>query len=131
MSYLPEETQCFLFVYFLENSDRFWVFDGQQYHRFVWNVEGVRFIRSQTYLPKYTIGQPLFLDSIQRQALESEAAWNDLFIPFFDSEDGCIEYSLSVRNDQMIFDQTAPGGYFYLDTGMKRSRRNKGDNEKR
>jgi hypothetical protein len=127
MSHLPDEFQSFLFAYIQDNSDHLWVYDGNLYHRFVWNTEEVRFIRSQPYLPKYTIGQILCLNDAQRKALESEAAWYDLFIPFFVSEEECIDYSLTVRHDQLIFGQTSPGGYFYLNNGMKRSRKSKGE----
>jgi hypothetical protein len=124
MSQAPEESQDFLFVYFQNDSGPFWIYDGNYYHRFLWNTEGVRFIRSQSYLPKYTIGKCIYINNDQRQALSYEAALYNLQVTFFDSEHECNDYYASVHRDQLIFDQTVPGGFFYLDNGMKRPKEN-------
>ncbi len=103
-----------LFAYFQDDSGNFWVYENNLYHRFLWNAEGVRYVRSQAYLPKFAVGKCVPMSPMQRNELEREAARFHLRFPFFDSETECWDYYLWVHPDQLIFDQTMPGGYFYL-----------------
>jgi hypothetical protein len=141
MSQYPEEPQNVLFVFAHDGGQtdeqfngkfdlrRFWVYDGSLYHRFLWNAEGIRFVRSQAYLPKFSVGICLELNPGERQALEEEAAGYGIAIPFFESEEECREANLLIQHDQMIYDQTVPGGYFYIGNGLERSKGNEEEND--
>jgi hypothetical protein len=135
MSRLPEESQNVLFVFSQDgpydeqngsqtDSGHYWVYDGKVYHRFLWNAEGIRFIRSQAYLPKYVVGNCLFLSAWERQELEWETARVGIKIPIFDSEEECSDTNLLIQHDQLIYDQGVPAGFFYIGKGMERSKEN-------
>jgi len=102
-----------LFVYSVDDSGNFWIFDGVQYQRFLWNSTSLWFIRSQDYLPKYSYGTCLPFDHQQRQEIESEAARYGIHLPFFDNERECQSFAISVPQSQLVFDCTLPGGFFY------------------
>ena len=102
-----------LFVYSVDDSGNFWIFDGVQYQRFLWNSTSLWFIRSQDYLPKYSYGPCLPFDHQQRQEIESEAARYGIYLPFFDNEGECQSFAISVPQNQLVFDWTLPGGFFY------------------
>jgi hypothetical protein len=111
---MAEDLKNVLFVYSVDDSGNFWIFDGGQYQRFLWNSTGLWFIRTQAYLPKYSYGKCLAFDTQQRQAIESEAAGYDIHLPFCDSEGECQNFALMVPQGQLVFDCTFPGGFFYF-----------------
>jgi len=111
---MTEESKNALFVYSLDEAGNFLVFDGAYYHRFLWHAEGLWFIRTQDFLPKYSYGECLTLNDEQRFALESEAARYGITLPFFDNEAECNNFALRVPQNQFVFDCTMPGGYFVM-----------------
>jgi len=110
---MAEASKNVLFVYTVDDSGNFWIFDGTHYQHFLWNSEGLWFIRSQFYLPKYSYGKCLAFNNQQRQEIEREAARYDIFLPFFDSEGECQNFVTLVPQNQLVFDCTFPGGFFY------------------
>ena len=110
---MAEESKNALFVYTLDDSGRFWVYDGASYHRFLWRSEGLWFIRSQFYLPQCSYGKCLMMSDPQRADLQFEAGRHGIVLPFFATELECKSYAASVRQNQLVFDCTVPGGYFY------------------
>ncbi len=108
-----EESKNALFVYTVDDSGSFWVFDGANFHRFLWHSEGLWFIRSQDYLPEYSFGKCLTLNIEQRQEIENEVAGHGITLPFFDNEIECNSFALLVSQNQVIYDCALPGGYFY------------------
>ncbi len=103
-----------LFIYSQDESGNFWVFDGHVFHRFLWNSEGLWFIRSQSYLPPYSFGKCLALTVEQRQLLEEEAFRHHISLPFFSSESDCNHFAVSSQKNQFVFDCTFPSGYFLM-----------------
>jgi hypothetical protein len=103
-----------LFVYTRDGSGHFWVFDRSLYHRFLWNAQGLWYIRSQTYLPEYSFGKCLLLDGDQRKALENESSRHHISLAFFENEAACNHFAVLVHQEQYVFDCTYPGGFFIL-----------------
>jgi len=110
---MAENSKNVLFVYSVDDSGNFWIFDGAQYQRFLWNSTGLWFIRSQAYLPKYSYGNCLPFTDQQRQEIESEAGRYNIYLPFFDNEGECQDFAISVPQSQLVFDCTLPAGFFY------------------
>jgi hypothetical protein len=110
---MAENSNNVLFVYTVDEAGDFWIFDGVQYQRFLWNSTGLWFIRSQSFLPKYSYGKCLAFDHQQRQEIENEAARHGIYLPFCGSEGECQNFVLLVPQSQLVFDCTFPGGFFY------------------
>ena len=113
MGRFTDATQNALFVYTQDDSGRFWVFDGRLFHRFMWNQEGLWYIRTQVYLPECSYGKCLTMNDHQRQVLEEEAARHKIALPIFDNEAACTGFAVSIQHNQFVFDCTYPGGFFY------------------
>jgi hypothetical protein len=112
-----------LFVYIQDNSGRFWAYDGRQYHRFLWNQQGLWYVRSQSYLPQYVVGRGMPLTLEQRLLLESEAARYQIVLPFFKNEEDATRFALTAQHEQFIFDRSFPAGYFTAEGDIKRRKK--------
>ena len=115
-----KNSQNALFVYMKDDSGRFWVYDGSQYHHFFLDTQRFWYVRSQSYLPEFAVGGCVILTGFERQLLEWEAARFNLRLPFFNSKDACNGFAVNANQEQFVFDRTFPAGFFYLDGGRKK-----------
>lgn len=119
MDQQTKHTQHFVFLYTGSVSQHFWVYDRNHYHRFLWNDGGLWYIRAQSYLPAYVVGQHIVMNHAQHAFLNHEARRYGVVIPWFASEQECNFYALQLNHRQFIFDCEVPGGYFSLENGLR------------
>lgn len=117
---MTAEANNSLFIYVKDESGKFWVFDGGQFHHFF--LDGTRFwyIRTQAYLPGCTVGRCITLSRTDRQALQSEALRHRILLPFFETLEECNGFALVAEHEQFVFDRSFPAGYFEVDSPLQR-----------
>jgi len=118
MAQAADKSQNALFIYTKDDSGKFWVFDGSQYHHFFVEEAKFWYIRSQDYLPAFTSGRGYMMRTAERLSLQREASKQKIKLPFFQTIKECEDNMLVTQHAQHIFDCTFPGGFFYQNNDM-------------
>ncbi|HEX7975123.1 MAG TPA: hypothetical protein VF498_12000, partial [Anaerolineales bacterium] len=119
---LFRKSQNILFVFAQNEDGDFWVHENGWYHRFVWKVGCLRYIRSQSFLPPAVQGGCMYVNNSERLALEKEARRHNLRLTFFASEEECRKRVRRESHDQYIFDRNPPAGFFYTEAEINKRR---------
>jgi hypothetical protein len=120
MKLITGKSQNALFIYSRDNSGRFWVYDGIQYHHFFMDPQRFWYVRSQAYLPAFCVGSCAAFDAKERQSMEAEVAPYHITLPFFSTQEDCSKFAQLAQHEQVIFDQTFPAGFFYANNNLQK-----------
>ena len=118
------KSQNALFIYTQDNSGRFWVFDGIQYHHFLMDAQKFWYVRSQAFLPAFCVGRCTIFTEKERNDMEAGVAQFHITLPFFATQEDCYKFAQLARHEQMIFDRTVPSNYFYIDNNLRKKNEN-------
>jgi hypothetical protein len=112
MIQIHKTTTQVLFIFHRPGARAAWVYDGQQFLRFVYltATQEFRFVRRQAYLPAGSRGEPFALNVLETRSLQREAREHGLHLRLFTSPHECILYALPVNLHQTVFDLIPPAG---------------------
>lgn len=119
---LFRKSQNILFVFAQNEDGDFWVHENGRYHRFVWKVGCLRYVRSQSFLPPAVQGGCMVVSTSERWSLEQEAKRCNLHLTFFDSEEECRKKVRREAHAQYIFDRNPPAGFFFSEAELNKRR---------
>ncbi|NMB67442.1 MAG: hypothetical protein GYA20_01620 [Chloroflexi bacterium] len=112
MIQIHKTTTQVLFIFHRPGARTAWVYDGQQFLRFVYltATQEFRFVRRQAYLPAGLRGEPFVLNVLETRSLQREAREHGLHLRLFTNPHECILYALPVNLHQTVFDLFPPAG---------------------
>ncbi len=112
MIQINKNPRTFLFIFHRPGENAAWIYDGQNFLRFVYlhATQEFRFVRRQSYLPACVQGEPFVLDPLEVRSLQREATRHHLNLRLFTSQHECILYALPVNLQQRVYDLIPPAG---------------------
>ncbi|GEM_PF-6839590 len=101
-----------LFIFHRPGTRAAWIFDGQQFLRFIYltSTQEFRFIRKQSYLPAGLRGEPFALNAMETRSMQHEAQKHGFHLRLFSNPHECILYALPVNLQQTVYDLIPPAG---------------------
>lgn len=112
MIQIHKTTSQVLFIFHRPGAHTAWMYDGQQFLRFIYlpATQEFRFVRSQAYLPAGVRGEPFALNTLEARSLQREAQEHRFHLRLFANPHECILYALPVNLQQTVYDLIPPAG---------------------